>query len=155
MYGMQRYREIKYPVFNLVELYFFILALMLLIAYLKPSVREGYFLLIPVWTVLFYAFAQYRYTKVKLYHDRLRVSFLASLYLKDWEYNFSDITLAFFQFNVGSWVDPYVKFYFKNGRGKKIRMRKHELEQIRYWLQSSGIKIQIGRYAYDRPKVEK
>ena len=108
-------------------------------------------LIVAVWFLLFYLIGQYSYVKIEIYSDRINKIFLGSLYLKNQEYFYSEIEFFFFQFHVGSLVDPYVCLKLKNGKKKKIRMPKDELGLVKQKLSETGLPMLTARYAYDRP----
>ncbi len=136
-------RTVTYPIGDLIWVLAGVEFIICAIAYLKPSVRLAYTISAVIWPILYYLFAQYRYTKIVIFNDRLRKKFIGSLYLKDKEILFSEINRTSFQLDViGRYGVPYVLIYLKNNKRIRISMPKHELEQIKHELNDLGITVE-------------
>lgn len=145
-------KEVTYRVGRLIFIYLVSGFSVFAIAYLNPNIRTIYVIILVIWTLYFYLYAQNRYSKIEFHLDKMVRIFPISCYLKNRVYLHSDIDFVFFQFNVGSWVDPFVDIHFKNKqKRKRIRMSKNELQEMLVGFRESGIRIQKARYAYDRP----
>jgi hypothetical protein len=115
------------------------------------SIISGELIFVLVWFVFFYIIGQFRYARILIYEDRLEKRYLSSLYLKPKVFFFSELQNVLCQTHVGSWVDPYLRFNFKNGKKVKIRMTKMQIMQIRTELMERGIDVLSAKYAYHRP----
>jgi hypothetical protein len=120
---------------------------------IHKAIRTEMVVIITIWFALFYLIGQYRYARYSVYHDRVRKQFIASFYLKDREYFFSDVKLFYFLNHKKSGRgDDRVTLYLRNGKRKRFYIPKDEIFQIRRVLNEMKIPVQSTDTKWDKPE---
>lgn len=116
------------------------------------GIHAGLVVFMAIWFALFYFIGQYRYASYSVYSNRIRKRFVASFYLKDREYFFSNVKLFFFYLHTKpGGGDEYVTLYFKNGKRKRLFIPKNEILDLRSALEELQLPVQSSRYKWDKP----
>lgn len=120
--------------------------------FIDKEIRIELVAFMAIWLLLVYLIGQYRYARYSVCPDRIRKHFIASLYLKDREYFFSDVKLFFFQLHTKpGGGDEYVTMYFHNGKRKRLYIPKNEIFEIRNALTDLKMPVQSSRVKWDKP----
>lgn len=135
-------KKVRYPVLQwIVNCFLPSVYILLVFHFLGPGISIGVVILSVLYSVFGYLIGQYRYTEFEIHSDKVRIVFLASLFLKDRTYYFNEIDTVFFQFRVGHLAEPYLVIYFKNGKQDKIRFTPKQLRKIKFFLVESNLLI--------------